>query len=250
MGTYHPIARPTSATKKKRGYRGVDDAAMTAYLEDMIAKPKLSVVKLAKLHGFGASTASNWFNVYPRKGGGGKPQRNLRVAAWLKGYTDGKNNLARMLKARPKHGVHPIILQEVADAVAIHDGEPEADLTHTPIMQEDGYVEGWWVNKDVGHDRRVGPTGIGTFVPGTADDLLVVRGEAQAVKDEVLVIASEAARLIDAIDLVRETLNTTDKLQLAMGRIDIYQSRIKELEATVDLFRQQKLASNQVHSSD
>ena len=233
MGTYHPIARPTSATKKKRTYRGVDDAAMTAYLEDMIAKPKLSVVKLAKLHGFGASTASNWFNVYPRKGGGGKPQRNLRVAAWLKGYTDGKNNLARMLKARPKHGVHPIILQEVADAVAIHDGE---SIDTTPA--------------DVGHDRRVGPTGIGTFVPGTADDLLVIRGEAQAVKDEVLVIASEAARLIDAIDLVRETLNTTDKLQLAMGRIDLYESRIKELEATVDLFRQQKLASNQVHSSD
>ena len=232
MGTYHPIARPTSATKKKRTYRGVDDAAMTAYLEDMIAKPKLSVVKLAKLHGFGASTASNWFNVYPRKGGGGKPQRNLRVAAWLKGYTDGKNNLARMLKARPKHGVHPIILQEVADAVAIHDGEPEAGLTHAPTT-------------------IVSPTlGIGTFVPGTADDLLVIRGEAQAVKDEVLVIASEAARLIDAIDLVRETLNTTDKLQLAMSRIDIYQSRIKELEATVDLFRQQKLASNQVHSSD
>ena len=233
MGTYHPIARPTSTTKERRRYRGVDDAAMTAYLEDMIAKPKLSVVKLAKLHGFGASTASNWFNVYPRKRGGGKPQRNLRVAAWLKGYTDGKNNLARMLKARPKHGVHPIILQEVADAVAIHDGE-SIDTTPT----------------DVGHDRRVGPTGIGTFVPGTADDLLVIRGEAQAVKDEVLVIASEAARLIDAIDLVRETLNTTDKLQLAMGRIDIYQSRIKELEATVDLFRQQKLASNQVHSSD
>jgi len=242
MGTYHPIARPTSATKKKRGYRGVDDAAVTAYLEDMIAKPKLSVVKLAKLHGLGVSTASNWFNVYPRKGG--KPQRNLRVAAWLKGYTDGKNNLARLLKVRPKHGVHPIILQEVADAVAIHDGEPEADP-----MQPD-IIEGWWVNKDVGHDRRVGPTGIGTFVPTTADDLLVIRGEVQAVKDEVLVIASEATRLVDAIDLVRETLNTTDKLQLALGRIDLYESRIKELEATVDRFRQQKLASNQVHSSD
>ena len=103
---------------------------------------------------------------------------------------------------------------------------------------------------DVGYDRRIGPTGIGTFVPTTADDLLVIRGEVQAVKDEVLVIASEATRLVDAIDLVRETLNTTDKLQLALGRIDLYQSRIKELEATVDLFRQQKLASNQVHSSD
>jgi len=56
---------------------------VTAYLEDMIAKPKLSVVKLAKLHGLGVGTASNRFNVYPRKGG--KPQRNLRVGAWLNG---------------------------------------------------------------------------------------------------------------------------------------------------------------------
>ena len=249
MGTY-PIARPASARKKKRMYKGIDDATMTAYLEDMITSPKLSVAKLATKHGLGISTASNWFNVFPSKIAGRKPIRNNRVTVWLKGFTDGENNLARLLKARPKHSVHSLILQEVADVVAIHDGEPEADLTRTPIMQEDGYVEGWWVNKDVGHDRRVGPTGIGTFVPATADDLLVIRGEVQAVKDEVLVIASEATRLVDAIDLVRETLNTTDKLQLALGRIDHYESRIKELEATLDRFRQSKLASNQVHSSD
>ena len=233
MGTYHPIVRPASARKKKRSYRGIDDAAMTAYLEDMITSPKLSVAKLATKHGLGISTASNWFNVFPNKAKGRKPIRNNRVTVWLKGFTDGENNLARLLKARPKHSVHSLILQEIADVVAIHDGE-SIDTTPT----------------DVGHDRRVGPTGIGTFVPATADDLLVIRGEVQAVKDEVLVIASEATRLVDAIDLVRETLNTTDKLQLALGRIDHYESRIKELEATVDLFRQQKLASNQVHSSD
>jgi hypothetical protein len=242
MGTYHPIARPASARKKKRSYRGIDDAAMTAYLEDMITSPKLSVAKLATKHGLGISTASNWFNVFPNKIAGRKPVRNIRVAAWLKGFTDGENNLARLLKARPKHSVHSLILQEVADVVAIHDGEPSNTQNQRQFVDT--------TPTDVGHDRRVGPTGIGTFVPSTTDDLLVIRGEAQAVKDEVLVIASQAARLIDAIDLVRETLNTTDKLQLAMGRIDIYQSRIKELEATVDLFRKQKLASNQVHSSD
>ena len=240
MGTYHPIARPASATKKKRGtYRRVDTATTTAYLEDLIANPELSVVKLAKRHGLGVSTASNWFNIYPR--GNGKFQRNLKVAAWLKEFTDGENNLARLLKARPKHGVHSVILQEVADAIA----DMTAEQLRVAVLPDVATAP-----TDVGHDRRVGPTGIGTFVPGTADDLLVVRGEAQAVKDEVLVIASEAARLIDAIDLVRETLNTTDKLQLAMGRIDLYESRIKELEATVDRFRQSKLASNQVHSSD
>jgi hypothetical protein len=209
-------------------YRGIDDAAMTAYLEDMIASPKLSVAKLATKHGLGISTASNWFNVFPNKAKGRKPIRNNRVTTWLKGFTDGENNLARLLKARPKHSVHSLILQEVADVVAIH----------VPKVV------------DVGHERRVGPTGIGTFTPATTDDLLVIRGEVQAVKDEVLVIASEATRLVDAIDLVRETLNTTDKLQLALGRIDHYESRIKELEATLDRFRQSKLASNQVHSSD
>ena len=233
MGTYHPIARPASATKKKRMYRGIDDAAMTAYLEDMIASPKLSVAKLATKHGLGISTASNWFNVFPSKIAGRKPIRNNRVTVWLKGFTDGENNLARLLKVRPNHSIHSLILQEVADVVAIHDGKP---IDTTPA--------------DVGHDRRVGPTGIGTFVPTTADDLLVIRGEVQAVKDEALVTVGEATRLVDAIDLVRETLNTTDKLQLALGRIDHYESRIKELEATLDRFRQSKLASNQVHSSD
>ena len=137
MGTY-PIARPTSAARQRRVHRDIDYATLTAYLEDMITKPKLSVVKLAKRHGIGVSTASNWFNVYPRKSGGGKPQRNLRVAVWLKEFTNGKNNLARLLKARPKQGVHSLILQEVADAVAIHDGKP---IDTTPA--------------DVGHDRRV-----------------------------------------------------------------------------------------------
>jgi len=249
MGTYHPMPSTTRANKKRtysnRKYS--TNAEVAAYLEDMIAHPKTSLAKLDMKHGLGRSTTSNWFYVFDRPNA--KPLRNHRVATWLKDFTDGKNNLARLLKARPRQRIAPLILQEVADAVALHDGV-EADPTRTPIMQEDGYVEGWWVNKGVGHDRRVGPTGIGTFVPTTTDDLLVVRGEVQAVKDEVLIIASEASKLIDAIDLVRETLNTTDKLQLAMGRIDQYESRIRELEATVDRFRQQKLASNQIHSND
>ena len=58
MGTY-PIARPISPARQGRVHRDIDYAALTAYLEDMITKPKLSVVKLAKRHGIGISTASN-----------------------------------------------------------------------------------------------------------------------------------------------------------------------------------------------
>ena len=228
MGTY-PIARPISPAIQKRRYRGIDDAAMTAYLEDMIAKPKLSVVKLAKLHGIGVSTASNWFNVYPRKSGGGKPQRNLRVATWLKEFTNGKNNLARLLKARPKQGVHSLILQEVADAVALHDASDSIDA---------------------GNERLVGPTGIGTFVPTTTDDLLVVKEEVLKVRAEAEAVVLEATTLAVAIDTVRDWLTDKDKLQQALGRVQSLEAQLKTADTILKRFQQQKLATNQVHSND
>ena len=228
MGTY-PIARPTSAVKQARAYMGLGDAAMTAYLEDMIAKPKLSVVKLAKRHWIGISTASNWFNVYPSKIAGRKPQRNLRVATWLKEFTDGKNNLARLLKARPKHRVHSLILQEVADTVALHDASDSIDM---------------------GHERLVGPTGIGTFVPTTTDDLLVVKEEALKVKAAAEAVALDATVLALAIDTVRDWLTDKDKLQLALGRIQSLESQLKNSDEVVKRFQETKLATNQVHSSD
>jgi len=200
---------------------------MTAYLEDMIAKPKLSVVKLAKLHGIGVSTASNWFNVYPRKSGGGKPQRNLRVAVWLKEFTNGKNNLARLLKARPKQGVHSLILQEVADAIALHDASDSIDA---------------------GNERLVGPTGIGTFVPTTTDDLLVVKEEVLKVRAEAEAVVLEATTLAVAIDTVRDWLTDKDKLQLALGRIQSLEAQLKNSDEVVKRFQEAKLAANQIHS--
>ena len=229
MGTYHPMASATSATKKTRDYKGIDYTAMTAYLEDMIAKPKLSVVKLAKRHGVGISTASNWFNVYPSKIAGRKPQRNLRVAAWLKGFTNGENNLARILKARPKQRIAPLILQEVADAVALHDANG---------------------NVDVGNERLVGPTGIGTFVPATTDDLLVIKEEALKVKAEAEAVVLQATTLSAAIDTVRDWLTDKDQLQLALGRVQSLEAQLKAADETVKRFQQQKLEANQVHSSD
>ena len=228
MGTY-PIGRPTSAARQRRAYNGIDYAAMTAYLEDMITKPRLSVVKLAKQHGIGVSTASNWFNVYPSKIAGRKPQRNLRVAVWLKEFTNGKNNLARLLKARPKQGVHSLILQEVADAVALHDASDSIDA---------------------GNERLVGPTGIGTFVPTTTDDLLVVKEEVLKVRAEAEAVVLEATTLAVAIDTVRDWLTDKDKLQQVLGRIESLEAQLKAADVIVKRFQEAKLAANQIHSRD
>lgn len=238
MGTYHPIANSTdsdrhitSAKKNKRNYKprtilSYDETA--AILEQMVAEPRLSLGQLSRQHGLGNSTVSNWFIVQPNKLVGRKPLRNFKVAEWMQDSTDGINNLARFQIARPKQRIDQQIKDEVAaivnkdDKVATH---LQADDLHPAVT-------------------------VGTFRPTTTDDLLVVRGEVQAVKDEVLAIADTATRLIDAIDLVREALTTSDQLKIAMGRIDHYESRIKELEFTLERFRQSKLASNQVHSTD
>ena len=229
MGTYHPMASTTSTAKQKRPYRGISHAAMAVFLEDMITHPKTSMSSLSKKHGLGVSTTSNWFNVYPNRAGTRNPQRNLRVAIWLQDFTDGKNNLARLLKARPDQRVAPLILQEVADAVALHDASDSVD---------------------VGHERLVGPTGIGTFVPGTTDDLLVIKEEALKVKAEAEAVVLQATTLSAAIDTVRDWLTDKDKLQLALGRVQSLEAQLKAADETVKRFQQQKLAANQVHSSD
>ena len=246
MGTYHPIANSTdsdryivtdtgiqtltSAKKNKRNkprtMLSYDQTA--AILEQMVAEPRLSLGQLSRQHRLGTSTISNWFIVQPNKLVGRKPLRNFKVAEWMQDSTDGVNNLARLTAVRPKQRIDQQIKDEVAaivnkdDKVATH---LQADDLHPAVT-------------------------VGTFRPTTTDDLLVVRGEVQAVKDEVLAIADMATRLVDAIDLVREALTTSDQLKVAMGRIDHYESRIKELEFTLERFRQSKLASNQVHSTD
>jgi transposase-like protein len=229
MGTYHPMTSATSGAKQRQPRRGITHAAMKVFLEDMIAHAETSMSRLSKKHGLGVSTTSNWFNVYPNRGGTHKPQRNLRVAAWLKGFTDGENNLARLLKARPEQRIAPLILQEVADAVALHDASDSVD---------------------VGNERLVGPTGIGTFVPGTTDDLLVVKEAVLTVKAEAEAVVLQATTLSAAIDTVRDWLTDKDKLQLALGRIQSLEAQLKEADEIQRRFQQSKLANNQIHSND
>jgi hypothetical protein len=94
----------------------------------------------------------------------------------------------------------------------------------------------------------VGPTGIGTFVPITTDDLLVVKEEALKVKAEAEAIALEATVLSLAIDTIRDWLTDKDKLQLALGRIQSLESQLKNSDEVVKRFQEAKLAANQIHS--
>ena len=240
MGTY-PIGH-TSTVKPRRAYKGIGGATMAAYLEGLIADPKISLARLAKKHKLGISTTANWFNVFPSKIKGRRPQQNNRVTAWLKEFTNEKNNLARLLKARPRHRIHPLILQEVADAVALHDGEPFNSDNQRQFVDT--------TPTDVGHERRVGPTGIDTFVPITTDDLLVVKEEVLKVKAEAEVVVLEATVLALAIETVRDWLTDKDRLQLALGRIHSLEAQLKAADAIQKRFQEKVLASNQVHSRD
>ena len=234
MGTYHPIVNSASVNKNKRR-RTKKPKTNLSYeqtariLENLINDPHLSLSEASRQAGIGESTLSNWFRVYPNKIASRKPSRNHKVAEWFQGSTDGVNNLDRFLAARPRQHVD----QQIRDEVAAIVNKDDKVATH--------------LQQRIDQQAAVA---VGAFKPATTDDLLVVRGEAQAVKDEVLAIADTATRLIDAIDLVREALTTSDQLKVAMGRIDHYESRIAQLEETLKRFQQEKLATNQVHSRD
>jgi hypothetical protein len=243
MGTYHPIVNSTSVNKNKRRRTKKTKTHLSyeqtaGILENLINDPHLSLSEAGRQVGIGESTLSNWFCIYPNKIAGRKPSRNYKVAEWFQSSTDGVNNLDRFLAARPRQRVD----QQIRDEVAAIVNKDDKVATH---LQADDLH---WINKPLDGIRAA--VAVGTFKPTTTDDLLVVRGEAQAVKDEVLAIADTATRLVDAIDLVREALTTSDQLKVAMGRIDHYESRIAQLEETLKRFQQEKLATNQVHSRD
>jgi len=122
-------------------------------------------------------------------------------------------------------------LQEVADAVALHDASDSVD---------------------VGPDQRTGEEiwRFETFIPVTTDDLLVVKEEALRVKAEAEVVVLEATVLALAIDTVRDWLTDKDRLQLALGRIQSLEAQLKAADAIQKRFQEKALASNQVHSSD
>jgi len=219
---YHskvPDARSRGTAKTKEQIVQAFDYAL--------AHPEVSLVKIGPLFGLGTSTMANWL-VLPSRSA-----PNSHVVAWLKGHhgQDGSGPTRIRLWDKLRHSNS--IDQQMRSAVA-------------GVVLSSESIE----SMVLGNDRLVSPQGIGTFVPGTTDDLLVVKQEALDVKAKADVISQSAHELAIAIDTVRDWLGTTDKLQLALGKIQELERQLRSQDEVVKRFQQQKLASNQVHSTD
>ena len=215
MGTYHSIAkRRTLGPRKYPSY--IETAEI---LEYAIANPSVPTLQVGVHHGMGRSSLSNWFRPpSPR-------HLNSKVVQWFN--TD--DNYQRFIASGRDTTLSPLLL----DAINPPAEEFEEDVASVP---------------DVGHDPQLGPNGIGTFVPVTTDDLLVMREEALKVKAEAEAVAIEANVLAIAIDTIRDWLSDKDKLQQVLGRIESLEAQLKAADVIVKRFQEAKLAANQVHS--
>ena len=230
MGTYpralapKTTAIPNSRKRPEEIYEAFDYA---------LANPKEVLSRIGTAYGFGSSTMSNWMFA---------PKRapvNSYVIEWCRRHStldgSGPNNLTQWLNKRAKNKVG----QRVLDAVSnVHYLREETNASAVTVIEE------------IYSDRLVSPNGIGTFVPGTTDDLLVVKEEALRIKSEAEAVALEASVLATAIDTVKDWLTDRDRLQQALGRIQNLESQLRESDAILKRFQQQKLAANQVHSND
>ena len=230
MGTYPRASVPKAAgipnsrKKPEEIYEAFDYA---------LANPKEVLSRIGTAYGFGSSTMSNWMFA---------PKRapvNSYVIEWCRRHStldgSGPNNLTQWLNKRAKNKVG----QRVLDAVSnVHYLREETNASAVTVIEE------------IYSDRLVSPNGIGTFVPGTTDDLLVVKEEALRIKSEAEAVALEASVLAAAIDTVKDWLTDRDRLQQALGRIQNLESQLRESDAILKRFQQQKLAANQVHSND
>ena len=243
MGTYpralvpKAAAIPNSRKKPEEIYEAFDYA---------LANPKEVLSKIGTAYGFGSSTMSNWMFA---------PKRapvNSYVVEWCRRHStldgSGPNNLTQWLNKRAKNKVG----QRVLDAVM---GRQRLSHRSDETSQEETNTSAVTVIEEIydgggGMRRLIGPSGIGTFVPGTTDDLLVVKEEALRIKAEAEAVALEASVLATAIDTVKDWLTDKDRLQQALGRIQNLESQLRESDTILKRFQQQKLAANQVHSND
>ena len=230
MGTYHSANIltqdvPIKSLKKESDVREILDA--------LLNDPKLSVAKAGKMFRVSGSTLQTWM-VAPE---------HLKLNETLIDWLAEGNHLERWLKERPRNNLSARVVHAVNAykrvAYAVNDYKPGQEAPPTLEPEPERNVE-----------RLVGPSGIGAFVPGTTDDLLVVKEEALRIKAEAEAVALEATVLATAIDTVKDWLTDKDRLQQALGRIQNLESQLKESDTILKRFQQQKLASNQVHSRD
>ncbi len=237
MGTYPqpkvadgggPSRRPSSSGRKHKGR-----AEIFAAFDYALAHPSDGLHIVGPKFDIGSSSMANWLNPPMRNGVVATPNKHL--VAWLKKRDplildgSGVTNRVAWERVRPQNPVNQLVIQELQRKPRVK----VLPATPTP---------------DVGHEPLVGPTGIGTFVPGTIDDLLVVKEEALKVKAEAEAVALDATVLALAIDTVRDWLTDKDKLQLALGRIQSLEQQLKQQDATLKRFQEKAVAANQVHS--
>ena len=238
MGTYpralvpKAAAIPNSRKNPEEIYEAFDYA---------LANPQEVLSKIGTAYGFGSSTMSNWMFA---------PKRapvNPYVVEWCRRHStldgSGPNNLTHWLNKRAKNKVGQRVLDAVMgrQRLSSRSDETSQEVTNTSAVT---------VIEEIYSDRLASPNGIGTFVPGTTDDLLVVKEEALRIKSEAEAVALEATVLATAIDTVKDWLTDKDRLQQALGRIQNLESQLRESDTILKRFQQQKLAANQVHSND
>ena len=187
MGTYHSNNQ-WEATGNPNGGSTLTREGVRALFDYSLANPKEGINKIALKYGLGASTAQTWIQAPAHL----KPNKHL--VEWFQE----DDHLEQWLQTSRRTPLGPRLLEAVGK---VTQATPEPE----PV--------------DVGHERLVGPTGIGTFVPVATDDLLVVREEALKVKAEAEAVATEANVLVIAIDTLRDWLTDKDKLQQALGRV-------------------------------
>ena len=222
MGTYHSTTHQWEATGNPNGSKTLTREGVRAVFDYCLTHPEEGLTAVGVKHGLGQGTAQTWLTA----------PETLKVNKHLVEWFKEQDHLARGRLTRPRNHLGDRLVQAIGEVYQYPTG-PEYDHA-----------------VDLGHERLIGPTGIGTFVPVATDDLLVVREEALKVKAEAEAIATEAGILAIAIDPIRAWLTDKDKLQQALGRVQSLEAQLKHADTILKRFQQQKLATDQVHSRD
>ena len=222
MGTYHSMDGEDTqqeVTSHGNGRRILTREGVRSLFDYCLANTKEGIAGISVKYGLGRTTAQTWVAAPAQL------KVNKHLVEWFKE----QDHLARWRLTRPRNHLGDRLVQAIGE-VYQYPTEPEA--------------------VDLGHERLIGPTGIGTFVPVATDDLLVIKEEALTVKAEAEAVATEANILVIAIDTLRDWLTDKDKLQQALGRVQSLEAQLRATDAIVKRFQQQKLATDQVHSRD
>ena len=220
MGTYHSMGgEDTQREPSSSGSSTLTREGVRSLFDYGLANPKEGIANIAVKYGLGRTTVQTWIAA----------PAHLTVNKYLVEWFQEGDHFERWLETRPRNTLGPRLLEAIGKG---HQAAPEPEAV------------------DLGHERLIGPTGIGTFVPVAIDDLLVIKEEALKVKAEAEAVATEANILVIAIDTLRDWLTDKDKLQQALGRVQSLEAQLKTADTILKRFQQQKLATDQVHSRD